>query len=266
MAVSKKVTKKKSTLKKKLPSPGSTPLPSTKQTSEIGLHEVGEALAISAISIKRELSRYQDEMGLFEINDFELEIPVKLRIDDIGQVMATVVSEVNSSDAIARLKIKINPTSELPENLPIIADQPLESLGVFNPEQIKQFKQHRIFSVEDLLRASRNTSTLNSLTTIAPNDKLDTALNLAGVITMPNLPSGITSALVNLDVASPKDFVAKNPKTLATQLSQVTGESITEDDVKNWQSHIKDTISLKFKRNLTGRPDVFDNIVIPGED
>lgn len=237
--------------------------PAAARPDEVCMHELCESLAISAVSIRRELQRYPDEMGIFSLDDFELEIPAKIRIDELGQTMTKVVSEASPNDTIARIKLRIKPVPGPLEMQPVISDQPLETLDVLSREQIAKFESYRIFSVEDLLRASRSVANRKALAGIIPEAKLGEALDRAGVAAMPGIPEGVSRKLLELKIKSPRDFVARDAEEMAKSLSHATGENIEAKDVIDWQKQIRNLISIKKirrKTDLSTRP--ADNVII----
>ncbi len=101
--------------------PPQTPLTSSAST-EVALHELGESLVTSAVTVQRELRRYGEANGAFMLEDLEMELPVKLRVDSLGQMMAEVVSERRHSDHRGRAarasQNSVEPADRVPRAAP----------------------------------------------------------------------------------------------------------------------------------------------------
>ncbi len=115
--------------------PPQTPLTSAAST-EVALHELGESLVTSAVTVQRELRRYGEANGAFMLEDLEMELPVKLRVDSLGQMMAEVVSEPAANSVLTRIRLRIRPDSHPVDAIPIIADAPLARLKTLSSQQI----------------------------------------------------------------------------------------------------------------------------------
>ena len=221
--------------------PGLTngPVPAAAAGPEVTLHELGEALITSAISMQRELRRYQESNGAFIIDDMEIDLPLKVRLDDIGQVMAQVVSEAADGAAVTRIRLRIRPDQAPVQHVPVIGDQPLKSLGSLDAKQVSYLEAHRIFSVEDLLRASRTVAVRAALHPVIPEARLDDALARATLLSNPVLPAAAGAELLKAGVKSVEEFVARKPEDFAPALKRALGTAITPDMVKQWQASLQ---------------------------
>src|SRR6185503_1066888 len=78
-------------------------------STEVALHELGESLVTSAVTLQRELRRYGEANGALLLEDLEMELPVKLRVDSLGQMMAEVVNEPPANSVLTRIRLRIRP-------------------------------------------------------------------------------------------------------------------------------------------------------------
>lgn len=204
-------------------------------SDEVAIHELGEALAVSAVSIRRELQRYPDEMGSFTIEDFEVDLPVRMRVDSLGQVMATVLPSAQANDAVARVRIRLKPGEKQVNAAPVIADYPVKALDSFSGDEIKTLEKHRIFSVEDFIRVCRNTAGRTQLEKLVSTSSIERALKPAELLTMPSVPGSISLGLIKNNIRSAEDFLGNKPEDLAHLLQNVPLEKIHVEDIQEWQ-------------------------------
>ncbi len=242
--------------------PPQTPLTSAAST-EVALHELGESLVTSAVTVQRELRRYGEANGAFMLEDLEMELPVKLRVDSLGQMMAEVVSEPAANSVLTRIRLRIRPDSHPVDAIPIIADAPLARLNTLSSQQIAFLEQHRIFSVEDLLRAVRSVAVRNALEAVIPAAALDDSLSRAGVLLIPVVPPRVAMALLDMGLKSADEFLHRDTLELATLLTKSLGETVSSDFVMRWQGDLKQLHVLKAPGMELVRPSETTPVVAP---
>ncbi|MDQ6721521.1 MAG: hypothetical protein M3003_12110, partial [Candidatus Dormibacteraeota bacterium] len=137
------------------------------------LHELGESIASAVGKIQGELARYTSALGSYVIDEMEVSIPVKMRVDDLGQAMVTVDQDGHNGSS---LRIKLRPVPPVVQAQPASTTQPLESLG-FTPAEVAKLKERRVFSVDDLQRVARNVAGQEALQKVTPSATLAQSLN-----------------------------------------------------------------------------------------
>lgn len=224
------------------------------QIKEVALHELGESLVASAVSIQRELRRYTEDNGAFLLEDLEVELPLKVRVDPLGQLMAQVVSEATPNSALTRIRLRIRPDAQPVDRVPIIADQPLEFLTILSKDQRAFLESYRIFSVEDLIRASRNAASRKALQTVIPKVVLEDSLARGGVLLIPVVPARVAAGMLGVGVKSVDDFLSRDPSRLALALAKALREQITREHVSQWQADLKKLKTLVNQKGASAHP------------
>jgi hypothetical protein len=241
--------------------PPQTHVTSTAST-EVALHELGESLVTSAVTVQRELRRYGEANGAFMLEDLEMDLPVKLRVDSLGQMMAEVVNEPAANSVLTRIRLRIRPDSHPVDSIPIIADAPLARLQTLSSEQIAFLKLHRIFSVEDLLRAVRSVAVRNALEAVIPATALDDSLSRAGVLLIP-VPARVAMALLDAGLKSADEFLRRDTLQLANLLTKSLGETVSKDFVTQWQGALGKLRALTPPGAEVVRPNETTPVVAP---
>jgi hypothetical protein len=203
------------------------------------LHELGESIAAAVGKIQQELSRYTSALGSYVMDEMEVTIPVRMRVDDLGQTLVNVDQGGQNGSS---LRLRLKPVPPVIQAQPASTTQPLDSLGL-SADQVAKLKEHRVFSVDDLQRVARNVAGQEALQKVTPGQTLAPALDKAQLLSLPMLPPAIATALVRWGIATPADFVKQDPTTLAKRLSDELKVAITADDVKKWQGQVDQTIT-----------------------
>ncbi len=247
------------------PVPAPAPAASPPASSEVVLHELGESIASAVGKIQGELARYTSALGSYVIDEMEVSIPVKMRVDDLGQAMVTVDQDGHNGSS---LRIKLRPVPPVVQAQPASTTQPLESLG-FTPAEVAKLKERRVFSVDDLQRVARNVAGQEALQKVTPSATLAQSLNRAQLLSLPMLPPAVATALLNWGITTPPDFIKQEPVALAKRLSDELHVTVSADDVKKWQDQVRQTldnavlqpriisgpmIDLNLERRLPPRP------------
>jgi hypothetical protein len=220
------------------PQPAPQPNPTAAPSTEVVLHELGESIAAAVGKIQQELARYTNALGSYVMDEMEVSIPIRMRVDDLGQTLVAV-DQAGQNGSSLRLRLK--PVPPVIQAQPASTTQPLESLGL-TADQVAKLKEHRVFSVDDLQRVARNVAGQEALAKVTPG-QLAAALDKAQLLSLPMLPPAIATALVRSGIATPADFVKQEPVALAKKLSDELKVAITADDVKKWQSQVDQSIT-----------------------
>lgn len=219
-------------------------------STEVVLHELGESIAVSVASIQRELARYPNTLGAYLLDEMELNIPVRMWLDNLGQVMVNVVANEPPGPVIGQLHLKIRPVLGVTEPPPVTSGQSLSALGVFTPEDISRLEAQRIFSVDDLLRVTRHASGHAGLAKSNLQADLNIVLERAALLSLPMLPSLVAESLLRIGIQSPSDFVKQDPQQIADLLSQQLDQVIQPEHVKAWQDEVRKFIALPLPNKI----------------
>lgn len=223
-----------------------TPLKST----EIALHELGEGLAISIATVQNELARYPNELGSYVLDEVEITIPARLRVDKIGQLRVCTVNDAQDNQGLTKIHLRVRPVLGTTQSVPLSADKPLSALGDVLPSNaIKQLEELRVFSVEDFLRITRNTAGQSAVQKMLPDIKLNSVIDRATLFTLPDVTPSLAITLVQIGITSPMDLVTRDSKSLTEEINkQLEGRldtMLTQEDVLNFQSSIRQLTKLR---------------------
>jgi len=222
------------------PPPGST---------EVVLHELGESIGAAIASVQDELGRYPNTLGAYLLDEVALEIPVAMRVDQLGQVMTTVVEDAGPAGTVGRLKFQIRPVLGASAPPPVSSGQSLADLGLLSKDALSRLQELRIFSVDDLLRVGRNATGRSRLESIGLDVPVAQALEEATAAATPALPDAVKAVLRKQGIRTLKDFAKQDAATLARALSEQLGEAVSEADVKRWQQAVAGSVSqLRVRR------------------
>ncbi len=213
------------------------------QSSEVVLHELGESIAAAVGSVQAELARYPNVAGSFILDEMELNIPVRMRVDPLGQVRATVVNGAPSAGT-GQLRLRLKPVLGQAVPPPVSAPQPLEALATLSGEEIALLKTQRIYSVDDLLRVGRNASGRDAIDQLGITASLDEVRERAVILALPVLPSLVAEGLLRINVTTPISFVGKDPAILAEGLSNELGRPVSIEEVVAWQQGTRQELRL----------------------
>jgi hypothetical protein len=207
------------------------------ESTEVGLSELGESLALAARGMQQELVRYPETLGAFVLDDLELNIPVRMRVNELGQVMATVMQVEQPGAVLGHVRMRLRPAPGATSPLSAPAcDLPLERLGSLEPEVLQKLRAQRVFSVGEFMRVAQSPGGRAALEKLGLGHSLRTALSQAALLSLPAVPAGVGEKLLELGVRSPGDFADMEPARVARQLSASLRQPITSKMVKSWQS------------------------------
>ncbi|MEA3201738.1 MAG: hypothetical protein QOE90_3166 [Thermoplasmata archaeon] len=200
--------------------------------SEVVLHELGETVASAAMGIHEELARHPRASGCYILDDLELTLPVRARLDELGQVLVSLSNDAAPGGATLRLRVR--PSQDAPRAPLPSAPQPLSTLGL--PHQaIEKLAAHRVFSVDDLMRISQTAAGRAALANLRLGASLDRALDKAAILALPTIPPALLEAIAKTAIKDPAGFLAADPARLAKDLAPILPEPIAPDVLRSWQ-------------------------------
>ena len=218
--------------------------PGPPESTEVALHELGESLAVTVASVQEELARYPTDLGAYLLDEVDLNVPVHLRVNEMGQMMATVVQTETPASAIGQLHLRLRPVLGASQPARVSSGQPLAALNALSPEAISRLEAQRVFSVDDLLRVARNPSGRAALTNLDLQTDLEGVMNRADVLTLPMLPNPVSETLVRIGVEAPADFVNGDPAALAESLTEELEQAVAVEDIEGWQREVGEALML----------------------
>lgn len=223
-------------------------------TQEVALRELGAAIAASVADVQRELARYPSALGAYVLDELEIALPVKARIDDLGQAMVTVVDPKSDAPPPAMVRFRLRPlVGALPPPLPP-PEEPLSALGTLSPEAIAKLQARRIFSVGELRQVTSTAAGAAAVARLQLGVSLTRVLDRARLFDLPGVPSEVSVALLKSGIESPADFARADPhrlaQLLAKQLTHVVDVHITSDIVAAWQRAARDVTSIPLPRPI----------------
>jgi hypothetical protein len=212
---------------------------------EVGVHELGESLALSLGAIQAELASYGGGMGSFIMDDFTLEIPLRLRIDALGQAQATVVTDTEAGVTYTRLNLKVRPVvGAVPSPLPMLSHKSLSVLRVVPEWAIQRLAEFRVFSAADFRRVASRPASVQTLRSL--DIDVDTVLDSIAVLELPVDPR-VAEALLALDITSLARFLEIGPEELAERLTSHLGQPVDAADIKTVQEDVREAMRLRFR-------------------
>ena len=162
------------------------PEPAPIASTEVGLHELGESIASTVDRVQTELARYPSSMGAYVLDEIDLDIPVDLRVDELGQVRTKVIdSAAAANGGVGKLHMRVRPVLGASQRLADVSDQPLSVLVELTPAAIGKLEGERIYSVEDLARAARSAASRAALEALELGVELAPLLGKAALLALP---------------------------------------------------------------------------------
>jgi hypothetical protein len=218
--------------------------PEAMGSTEVAVHEIGDSLAATAAQVQQELTRYPNTLGAFLLDELELNVPVRLRVDGLGQVMVNMVEGGTGAGQPGNLRLRLRPVLGASVPASLSAVQPLQKLNIFLPETITRLETYRLFSVADFLRVAHTAAGRAALNALNLGFSLEEILDRAWLLTLPMLPPVVAEELLQLGIDSPRNFVQENAVWLAKELSNRLNEPIRDEDVECWQKEVRQAIAL----------------------
>lgn len=224
--------------------------PGPPESTEVALHELGESLAVTVASVQDELARYPTALGAYLLDEIDLNVPVHLRVDELGQMMATVVQTETPDSTIGQLHLRLRPILGASQPPRVGSGRSLAALDALSPEAISRLEAQRIFSVDDLLRVARNPSGRSALASLDLEPDLQIVLSRADVLTLPMLPDPVAETLLQIGVEAPADFVNGDATALAGALAEKLQQPVAVEDVESWQREVGEALTLPLPSQL----------------
>lgn len=214
-------------------------------STEVRLDELGESVAQAAWNMQQELARYPASLGAFMLDDLELSIPVRMRTDELGQVLATVMDTEQPGALVGQVRLRVRPTPGLVPAPPSSASaQPLEALGVLGPVALQKLHAHRIFSVGDLVRVAQAPEGRAALEHLDLGSSLEAVLARAAVLSLPTVPQTVSEKLLELGIQSPGHFIEQDAGQLSRRLTEKLRQPISASAVESWQRAAQPPLAL----------------------
>jgi hypothetical protein len=224
-----------------LPGPLPRPLPPVAPPPpDPTVSELGENLAASVASIQQELAHYPMSNVGYLVDELAIELPAGYWIDALGQLRV----RLEGGDTSGRLRLQVKPVLGDPPPRSVTAPQPLAALGTLPPDALERLAALRVFSVDDLLRVSRNAAGLRGLEQLGVPD-VEAVLGRAELIALPSLPAPVAESLAAVGVDGPRAFLDGDPAQLAGALTDRLGQPVKPDDVRAWQERSRPLIAIE---------------------
>ncbi|HEX8115365.1 MAG TPA: hypothetical protein VF516_46885 [Kofleriaceae bacterium] len=204
--------------------------------NDLNVAEIGQGLASVVGSIQQELGQYPVAGGVYVLDELELNVPVRLRVDHVGQIRASVLPE-RSDPSGAELRLKIRPVLDVPVAAASIAAVPLEALDLLSKRQIAYLRELRVFDVASLLRLATNP--MNQATLKSLRISVDKVRERAELLLYAGLPDSVARILIEHGVASVQLFLSKSPEEIRRLLTPAMQTEISLEDIEDWQTRLR---------------------------
>jgi hypothetical protein len=221
----------------------------TNSTTEITIQELGESLSLTLAGVQQELARYSAAVGRYLLDEIELDVPVRLRIDELGQVMTTIANAQDPANEVTRIHLRLRPANpDEPIGLPApgAADQPLSILNI-SEQAVYQLQTYRIFSIRNFIRVASTPSGYQALLQVNLGWELADLLDRAFFASSPELPSTVVKALFQFEIRSRQQFVEIRRDTidvLARNLSEGLQQRIEPEHIIAWQDAVRASMKI----------------------
>lgn len=212
-----------------------TPVRRQGEPSEVAIHELVDAVVQALVSTQRELARYATPLGAFVLDELDVTLPVRMRLDALGQIMTSLADPGGDERPVAQLRLRVRPALGTDTPPDVTSGQGLAELGVLDAQALAKLATLRIFSVDDLLRVARNAAGRSALSTLDVGVPITPLLDRLAIAAIPSLPPSVRKALIGVKIESPADFLARESGVLAKALTRYTGRRTTARDVEAWQ-------------------------------
>lgn len=229
------------------PVPATPPIVVHTGSQEVTLHELGASVAVAIADIQRELARYPSPLGAYVLDELEIALPIRTRIDDLGQTMVTVISPERDAPPPAMVRFRLRPAPGVHAPPPPAA-LPLSSLGILSPDVIARLHARRIFSVADFERVTATPAGVDAVSRLRLGVPVTRVVDRVHLLALPNLPTAVAAMLVTAGIHSLAALARANPAKLAADLSRLLENgaqpAITADAVGQWQRGARDVIVI----------------------
>jgi hypothetical protein len=224
----------------------------TASSQEVGLHELGESIATTVDRVQTELTRYPTTMGAYVLDEIALDMPVEMRVDELGQVRTKVVDATTPEKNVGQVRMKVRPVLGARQAAADVSDQPLSVLAELTPQAIATLEAHRIYSVEDLTRAASSGAGRAALSSLGLGVELEGLLAKASLLAFSPLPRAVREALLRIGVTSLPAFAKRDATGLAAELSTALEQVFTGQDVTAWQATVREALAVPRPSDETG--------------
>ncbi|MCC6278460.1 MAG: hypothetical protein IT289_11155 [Oligoflexia bacterium] len=200
-------------------------------TGEVVLHELGESIALSLSSVQNELTKYQNGTAAFLVDEIDIVLPIKARVDNLGQIVASVADSEKAGPGVGQFRLKVRPVVGAQVPLMLEKHEPIESLDL-PAETIETLKKNRIFSVDDFQRVTNKAGGLEALKKVNGQVDWKTKIGKSGLVASKVLPREISKLFDKAGIKDVEEFVDKDPKALSDKLSEATGMIVEPEAIK----------------------------------
>ena len=201
--------------------------------NEMPLHAMGESVAASALAAQRGIARQQCDGPVYILDELELALPVRVRIDPFGQVIVSVADPtpyIPFAGGQLRLHVRLGTPGEAPE---ATSAQPLAEIGL-SPEDVAAFERQHVFTVDDLLRIGRDAAGVRAMEQLGAHMPVWSLLGRAMLLSL-----GAPRILFDLDICTPERLLAADAVELAARLSEKSGTPWLVERVREWQDRVR---------------------------
>jgi hypothetical protein len=200
------------------------------ESPEVPLHALGDSVASSAVAVQRDLGGYRTEGGGFVLDELDLIMPVRVRVDPLGQVLASVLPLSTTGAAPAasgqlRLRVRFSNADATPVTT---SGQSVHDLGL-SATDVALLERLQLFSVDDVLRIGRNSFGRQAF------DRIGTALPPAHIVARAEIVAAGAPRELFRVVETPEKLLAADATALAARVQTLTRTAIAAEDVKRWQ-------------------------------
>jgi hypothetical protein len=224
----------------------------TASSQEVGLHELGESIATTVDRVQTELTRYPTTMGAYVLDEIALDMPVEMRVDELGQVRTKVVDATTPEKNVGQVRMTVRPVLGARHAAADVSDQPLSVLAELTPQAVATLEAHRVYSVEDLARAASSGAGRAALSSLGLGVELEGLLAKVSLLAFSPLPRAVREALLRIGVTSLPAFAKRDATTLAAELSTALEQIFTGQDVTAWQATVREALAVPRPSDETG--------------
>lgn len=201
--------------------------------NELPLHSLGQSIAQSAVAVQRELGRCNrgTDSG-FIVDELDLTVPVRLRLDPFGQVLASIQDPQPLIPSVGQLRLRIRfaTAAEMPT---VSCDQTIRETGL-SPDDCMKLEKYHLFTVDDLLRIGRTVLGVQALERLGMSKPPAALLGRALLLAL-----GCPSALFDCGIETLDHLLAANASSLAAQLTAKSNRLWKTEEVLEWQSRAR---------------------------
>lgn len=201
---------------------------------ELTILELGESIVQALTGVQQKLAQSADEAGRYLMDEVEMDVPVRLRVGQDGQVYVTPAEGDEPAHVLTRVRLKLRPAEQdesvgLP--LPAGTDRPLSVIPDLNVETIRQLNALHLFTIGDFLRASSTVRGYEMLAQLKIDFDLDKTIGQAKLVASPEMPYILAEDLLLHGVNSRAEFARLTKDELQQVISERVIEVLGEEEI-----------------------------------